>query len=129
MSKWTKTLAIGLIAFAAVLAYLQWNKPHRNYADEAASVQIEPTELLSAFTENDADAMARFGNQVLEVHGIVAEVNAEFVLFEPGVLCRWQAPATDLNWQAGEVHRAKVRILSFDDLLSEVSGDFAVPID
>ena len=129
MSKWTKFLAVGVIAFAGVLAYLQWTRTHRDYAGESASVQIESAQLAAHFAENDADAMARFGNQVLEISGVVAEVSAEFVLFEPGVLCRWRAEEQDLGWSAGEVHRAKARILSYDDLLGEVSGDFAVPMD
>lgn len=129
VSKWAKTLALGLLVVAGILVYLQWNKPHRDYAGESASAQTDPATLLSAFAKNDAEAMARFGNQVIEVHGVVAEVNSEFVLFEPGVVCRWQTPAEGLDWQPGEMHRAKVRILSYDDLLGEVSGDFATPIN
>lgn len=129
VSKWTKFLAVGVFAFAGILAYLKWTRPHRDYAGESASVQIGSAQLAAHFAENDADAMARFGNQVLEISGVVADVSAEFVLFEPGVVCRWQAEEQDLGWSAGEVHRAKARILSYDDLLGEVSGDFAVPMD
>lgn len=129
VNKRVKFLAFALVVFAGALAYQQWNKPHRDYAGESASAQTDPATLLSAFAENDTEAMARFGNQVVEVRGVVVEVNSEFVLFEPGVLCRWESPAKGLNWQPGETHCAKVRILSYDDLLGEVSGDFATPIN
>ena len=128
MSKALRWGLLGLIAVAAAVAVQQWNQPHRDYGAEAAAQRLEASDLHVAFFDDPTAAAGAFANQVVEVTGIVAAVDAQAVVFEPGVVCRWEKQQSALNWQAGEVHTAKIRVLSFDDLLGEVSCDHGVPV-
>lgn len=65
-------LVMGLVG--ATIAWFQYNKPHRDAASEEATHTIGAAELFAAFDNNEADAMVSYGNQLIEVSGIVGEV-------------------------------------------------------
>lgn len=67
-----------VILIAAIIggtvAYRMYNKPHRDIASEDAAFSLTANELFDAFEENEADANAKYLDQVVEVTGEVAEV-------------------------------------------------------
>lgn len=118
----------GLVAFcltAGFWAYQTWNQPHRNYSAESSAQSIDAAELFEAFRSNPQDAQAKFGDQVIDITGIAAASEDSYVVLEPGVVCRWES-APEVAVPLGESVRVKVRVLSFDDLMGEVSADHAV---
>jgi hypothetical protein len=66
-------LVLALVFLAgAVVFYLQWNKPHRNPADETG-VKITAEELFSKYESNESDANTSYLNKTLEVSGTIMD--------------------------------------------------------
>ena len=62
---------LGIIG--AGIAYWQYNKPHRNATSEKAGYTLTATELFDAFDTDEQAAMAKYGNQLVEVSGTLRE--------------------------------------------------------
>jgi len=72
-----KTIILILLALGlggATIAYLQYNKPHRDAAKEKAAHEVTAHQLFAAFSNNEAEAMAEFGNKTIQVTGEIMEV-------------------------------------------------------
>lgn len=65
-------LALGL--GGATIAYLQYNKPHRDAATEKPAHDLTAHQLFAAFSNNEAEAMVEFGNKTIQVTGEIMEV-------------------------------------------------------
>ncbi|MGB1076317.1 MAG: OB-fold protein [Flavobacteriales bacterium] len=113
----------------AFWGYQMWNRPHREYAEESAVVSLEARDVLDLFQSDAASAMAQYGNQIVEIKGTIRSISSDLVVFDAGVACRWEAGTSPTGWLSGDVHKVKARILAYDDLMEEVTGDFAVPVD
>lgn len=113
----------------AFWGYQMWNRPHRDYAEESAVVSLEAQELVDIFKADAASAMVQYGNQIVEIKGTIGSISVDLVVFDAGVACRWEAGASPRGWLPGDVQRVKARILAYDDLMEEVTGDFAVPVE
>lgn len=60
----------------AVVAYFQFNKPHRDASTEKVTHALSASELFNAFDTDEQAAMKEYGNQLLEVSGTIREVTA-----------------------------------------------------
>jgi hypothetical protein len=72
-----KTIILILLALGlggATIAYLQYNKPHRDAATEKPAHEVTAHQLFAAFSNNEAEAMAEFGNKIIQVTGEIMEV-------------------------------------------------------
>ena len=65
-------LALGL--GGVTIAYLQYNKPHRDAATEKPTHELTAQQLFAAFINNEAEAMVEFGNKTIQVTGEIMEV-------------------------------------------------------
>jgi len=65
---------IGLISGIGVYLYV-FHKPHRNIAKEKSAFQVTAIQLLDEFSSDETATYAKYGNQVLEVSGNVADVS------------------------------------------------------
>ncbi len=65
-------IAIG----GAVGGYLQYNKPHKNYAKAKADISINAQELYSAFEKDETVANNKFLSKVLEVDGEIVTIQS-----------------------------------------------------
>jgi len=113
----------------AFWGYQMWNRPHREYAEESAVVSLEAQEVVNLFQSDAAAAMVQYGNQIVEIKGTIGAITDDLVVFDAGVSCRWESGTPPTGWLSGDVHKVKARILAYDDLMEEVTGDFAVPIE
>ncbi len=62
-----------LLSIAGVVAYLVYNKPHRDPATEK-SIKVSSIELFKAFENNEMEANKLYLDKVLEVNGKITEV-------------------------------------------------------
>jgi DNA replicative helicase MCM subunit Mcm2 (Cdc46/Mcm family) len=67
-------IALSVIAIGAVIAYLQYNKPHREAADEQAAFSLSANELFNDFQTDETSSNAKYLNKIIEVNGVVTEV-------------------------------------------------------
>jgi ribosome-associated protein YbcJ (S4-like RNA binding protein) len=63
---------IGAVVGFAIAAFM-WNKPHEKVEDKAG-VEVSAGDLCRQYTENEEGAKKLYNGKVLEVTGVVAEV-------------------------------------------------------
>jgi hypothetical protein len=71
-----KKILVGILLvlmFTCGVAYLMYNKPHRDPATEK-SIKVSSIELFKAFENNEMEANKLYLDKVLEVNGKVTEV-------------------------------------------------------
>lgn len=64
---------IGILV-GALVGYFMYNKPHRNIATEKTDFTVSANELFDAFDENEKEANAKYLDKVIEVSGVVIDV-------------------------------------------------------
>ena len=77
MNKKIKKIIIAatvLIAIAAIVLYVVWNKPHRN-VQSADAAKITATELYRVFITDSAKARNLYVNKVVEVSGEITQLS------------------------------------------------------
>jgi hypothetical protein len=129
MKKQTWIIAVLLLLIAgAFVVYSQYNKPHTDYAAQAASVSYTSDALLDEFRADAAAAAEKVNNQVIEVEGTITAIEADVFILDNGVVCKFSAqPGGHLeDYAPGTSVKLKGRFVSFDDLLEEVRLDFCV---
>lgn len=65
--------AIVIVLAAALTAYMQWNKPHKDVKD-ASGIKISAIELYSGFITDSVKAKTRYTDKVVLVTGEVAKL-------------------------------------------------------
>lgn len=64
------SLAI-IMVLGAIIAYLMYNKPHKDVAGTQSDFQISAAELFKAFNEDEQAANAKYLEKIIEVQGVV----------------------------------------------------------
>jgi len=64
-----------LVIAGGTIAYLQYNKPHRDAADEKPAAELTAYQLFASFSNNEAETMALYGNKIVQVSGIIMEAS------------------------------------------------------
>lgn len=73
-----KNILIGVAVLILVgmgVTYLQFNKAHRDIQDEDASINISAVELFQTYIDDEVNANVQYLDHVIEVTGVVAEVD------------------------------------------------------
>ena len=118
-----------LFAFIAaclggVVAYVQYNKPHKDYGQAAVEAHWKADELVQWYGAHDASEHAMWQDKMVTVAGTVTALTATGALLSPGVVVSWDSgPMPDV--QVGSAVIVQGRLLGFDDLLGEVRLDHA----
>lgn len=63
-------VAIGTALF---LFYAKWNKPHEN-VESLAGIKLNAADLFQQFSENEQQATKAYNGKVLEVTGLVSDI-------------------------------------------------------
>ncbi|MFT4644466.1 MAG: hypothetical protein ACI8ZX_000869 [Planctomycetota bacterium] len=66
-------VALGIL-MALVFGYTQYNKPHRNIAEEKADFSISANELFDEFDADEKKANAKYLDKVIEVTGSIIDI-------------------------------------------------------
>lgn len=120
---------VAIIVLGGVGAYLYvFNKPHRVPANETAAYQISAEEIRNDFINNQEEANEKYVDKVVEVRGIVLEVNELGVSLDNVVSCVAGDGNTFSGIAEGDDIVIKGRVIAFDDLLEEVKMDNCVKL-
>ena len=68
-------LILGLLG--GIYVYMEFNKEHRDILSEEASIKVKSSELFQAYVEDESAANVLYLDKVIEVSGIITEINAE----------------------------------------------------
>ena len=107
---------------AAVVAYVQYNKPHKDYGQAAVEAHWNADELVQWYGAHDASEHAMWQDKMVAVAGTVTSLTATGALLSPGVAVSWDSGAMP-DVQVGSAVIVQGRLLGFDDLLGEVRLD------
>lgn len=127
MKKWLIVILIVVIGGVAGYLYV-FHKPHRDVQSEEASVALNAKELLDAYTANTSEANTLYLDKVASIKGIITEVDENHLILEPGVYCTMVEGFDGANLNNGDKVVVKGRIVSFDELFSEVRVDNAAVV-
>lgn len=122
MTKWRLALMAAVLGFA--VAYMQYNKPHKDYGAEPIERSWEADELVTWFKETPAEGHGTWQDKVVRVDGIVASVSEQGIVVAPGVVVHWsedELPEAEKDEDITVVGR----IVGFDGLFGEVRLDHA----
>jgi hypothetical protein len=73
MKKVLGLLLLATIIVGSIIAYMLYNKPHRNPANEAA-IKVSATELFKFYENNETAANENYLDKTLEITGTIAEI-------------------------------------------------------
>ena len=118
-----------LFAFIAaclggVVAYVQYHKPHKDYAQATVEATWEAAELVQWYGAHDAPEHVVWQDKMVAVVGKLTSLSASGALLYPGVAVTWDDEVTP-DVQVGSTVTLQGRLLGFDDLLGEVRLDHA----
>lgn len=74
LGKKTIAAVISILTLAligSIVAYLMYNKPHKDVAGTPSDFQISAAELYKAFNEDEAAANTKYLEKIIEVQGII----------------------------------------------------------
>ena len=73
-----KKIIIALVIIGiGTFAYMQYNKPHRNIAEETAAFKLTANELYDTFSENEMEANKKYLDQTIEVKGRIVDISKD----------------------------------------------------
>lgn len=64
-----------MVVIGGGVIYFQFNKSHRDIAGEEASKKVSAVELFQLYVEDEVEANSVYLDQVVEVNGVVAEID------------------------------------------------------
>ena len=80
MTKWRLALVAGVLGF--VVAYMQYNKPHKDYGAEPIERSWEADELVMWFKETPAEEHGTWQDKVVRVDGVVVlRIDGDVLVF------------------------------------------------
>ena len=120
-----KRIAIAGIAgllVAAVIAYTQYHKPHKDYAAAKAVQTWQADELVTWYNTHPESEHGQWLEKVVIVEGEVSSTSGTGVVLSPGVVVALQEGSQVDESFKGNI-KIKGRIVGFDDLFGEVRLD------
>ena len=124
-----KRIIIGVLLFLTVLVAgmvynVTFNSKHRVISEEAADYVLTAKNLQASFSANEAEAVTRYLDRVLQLSGQVTEVAGSSVVLDDRVQVNFLEGATDA-YTLGQALTVKGRCVGYDELLLQVKLDQA----
>jgi hypothetical protein len=107
-----------------VVVYMQYNKPHKDYAGQEVVRSWTAEELATWYSSHSADQHSQWQEKVVAVSGTVASGSESGVVLEHGIVVTWDAESAPSTPPTGHI-QVKGRVVGFDDLFGEVRLDHA----
>lgn len=120
-----KILIFGVLLVGVLVAvYLYAYKDHRDIAAAQADFSLAVSDLQNEFTENDSLATVKYQNKVIQIQGIITNVDlqSKSLVIDDKVYAQF-----DGNLPSGVETNKKItikgRFLAYDDLVEEFKMD------
>lgn len=121
-------LMVLVLALLGGLVYnMTFHPKHREIAKEAPAFQLGADELHYLFANDEATAVPKYMDQVLQVSGTVTEMEETNIVLDQRVLVNF-LPGAVSDFQDGQTIVIKGRCVGFDELLLQVKIDQATLI-
>lgn len=118
-------IALILIAGALMVYHYVFHKPHRDVANEAASIQTSAQQLVGEFKTDRGMADSIYLDQVVALKGVLSALEKGALSLEAGVYVKLDSLAQAPTANIGDSIEVQGRVIGFDDLFEEVRLDFA----
>jgi hypothetical protein len=117
-------LLIGAIGAGAAYWYT-FHKPHRNVQTEKSSFTLSSESLIGEFSADLATATEKYIDKVIEIEGIVTDVNASNAMLDRAVYCSFLEGELGkvVEIGQGKTITLKGRVIGFDELFGEIRLD------
>lgn len=102
-----------------------FHKPHRDVANEAASIQTSAQQLVGEFKTDRGMADSIYLDQVVALKGVLSALEKGALSLEAGVYVKLDSLAQAPTANIGDSIEVQGRVIGFDDLFEEVRLDFA----
>jgi hypothetical protein len=116
---------LAVVVLGGAYALYQYNKPHRNYTEEEASIGLEGPRLIDDYMSDQAMADENYLDKIIEVKGVLIEKGVNSLVIEPGVYVSLSDTTNLDGLSEGDVIKIKGRVLGYDELMEEVKIDQA----
>lgn len=111
-----------VLIVAGILTYKYVYKDHRNVVVEVADYTFESSDLIREFESNSELATQKYLDKIIEINGIVTEIEEGTILLNDMVLCYMIQNEKDRSILNSKVV-VKGRFIGYDDLLEEIKID------
>jgi lipopolysaccharide export LptBFGC system permease protein LptF len=112
-----------LLVITGCLIYSYMYQEHRNILKENAEYSISSSQLYEEFYNSYELANKKFINTVVEFHGPLSQLDNEFIIIHPKIVCKLDSNFSTENLILGDSLLLKGRCIGFDDLFMEVKMD------
>lgn len=118
-------IILAVVVLGGAYALYQYNKPHRNYTDEKASIGVTAPQLIDDYISDRTAADDTYLDKIVEVKGVLIKKEANAMVIEPGVYVSLVDAANLEGLSEGDEIKIKGRVLGYDELMEEVKVDQA----
>lgn len=117
-------LLIGAIVAGAAYWYT-FHKPHRNVQTEESSFTLSSASLIGEFSADLPAATEKYIDKVIEIEGIITDVNATNAMLDGSVYCSFMEGELGkvIEIGQGKTISIKGRVIGFDELFGEIRLD------
>lgn len=112
-----------LLVITGCLIYSYMYQEHRNILKENAEYSISSSQLYEEFYNSYELANKKFINTVVEFHGTLSQLDNEYIIIHPKIVCKLDSNFSTENLILGDSLLLKGRCIGFDDLFMEVKMD------
>ncbi len=117
-------LIVGVVVGGAVYLYTFY-KPHPNVQKEKSAFTLSSANLIGEFTADISVATEKYIDKVIEIEGVVTDVNSTNAMLDGAVYCSFLEGELGkvVEIGQGKTITLKGRVIGFDDLFGEVRLD------
>ncbi len=122
-----------ILLFFSIASYLYiFEKPHRNYLQEDATISLSAHDLFNEYQINKKLSNDNYLNKMVEVNGKVSLIeigtSRSNILLDNSLFCMFQIEISK-KYKEGDIITIKGRCIGYDDIFSQVTLDQCFIID
>ncbi|UAB82393.1 hypothetical protein INR76_06435 [Marixanthomonas sp. SCSIO 43207] len=118
-----KYLILTIIVLITVFGYNFLYRGQKNHQNEKARYSLSAQQIYSEFTTNPAFAEQKYYNNIIEISGLVSEINRTEITIENKVFCQFMDEIVQKEVLRNSKIIIKGRFIGYDDLLEQVKLD------
>ena len=127
-----KVILILFLISSLVFYFYIYEKPHRNYLQEDATISLSSHDLFNEYQINKKLSNDNYLNKMVEVYGKVSLIeigtSRSNILLDNSLFCMFQIEISK-KYKVGDIITIKGRCIGYDDIFSQVTLDQCLIID
>jgi hypothetical protein len=110
-----------ILLIFGIIGYNYIYQDHRDIATEPPKFTINSKLLLNQFSENPSYFQKEYLNKVIEVSGLVTEIDLMYIVLNEKIFCHFKEHINSSSTR--KYLSIKGRFIGYDDLLDEIKLD------